>query len=118
MLSVCNNLDIKPYLINVSCNAYYYDYTGLDPKMRQRYYSKIVDLANQHDIPTYSELRDMEYEPYVFADVMHFGMERMDLCCTGYYRAFPIKTDTCPNLKNIRMDSHIDCNSYCPNVYL
>jgi hypothetical protein len=73
MLSVCNNLDIKPYLINVSCNAYYYDYTGLDPKMRQRYYSKIVDLANQHDIPTYSELRDMEYEPYVFADVMHLG---------------------------------------------
>ena len=41
--------------------------------MRQRYYSKIVDLAKQHDIPTYSELRDMEYEPYVFADVMHLG---------------------------------------------
>ncbi len=73
LLSVCNELGLKPYIINVSSNGYYYDYVGIDPKMRQEYYTKNNKTAIEYGIPVYSELAGKEYEPYVFADVMHLG---------------------------------------------
>lgn len=73
LLSVCRELGIKPYIINVSCNGYYYDYTGLDPAMRQKYYARLDKTAAQYGVSAYSDLKNKEYEPYVFVDVMHLG---------------------------------------------
>ena len=73
MLRVCEDLEISPYIINVSTNAYYYDYIGVDPEMRQEYYAKLSKTASEYEIPVYNGLTDKEYEPYVFADVMHLG---------------------------------------------
>ena len=73
LLSVCNDLGIKPYLINVSCNGYYYDYIGLDSNLRQKYYKQLENTANQYNIPIYCGLSEKEYEPFVYVDVMHLG---------------------------------------------
>ena len=73
MLSVCNELDIKPYLVNVPTNGYYYDYIGVDPKIRQEHYAKVSKMASEYQVPIYNGLIDKEYEPYVFVDVMHLG---------------------------------------------
>lgn len=73
LLNVCEELKLKPYIINVSSNGYYYDYIGIDPAMRQQYYKKNNALADKYRMPIYSELKEKEYEPYVFADVMHLG---------------------------------------------
>lgn len=72
-LSVCNDLGIKPYIINVSCNAFYYDYIGLDPEMRMEYYKKLSTTAESYEISIYDGLVEREYEPYIYADVMHLG---------------------------------------------
>lgn len=73
LLRVCDDLNIRPYIINVSCNGWYYDYRGLDSEKRQKHYLKIDNLAEKHNIDTYSDLAKKEYEPYVFVDVMHLG---------------------------------------------
>lgn len=73
LLRVCNDLGLKPYIINVSCNGYYYDHIGVDATMRKAYYEKASEVAQKHAVPIYNGLVDKEYEPYVYADVMHLG---------------------------------------------
>ena len=73
LLSVCNDLGLHPYIVNVSTNGYYYDYVGVDAEMRQQYYTQIESMAEDYGIDSYDELKNKEYEPYVFADVMHLG---------------------------------------------
>ena len=73
LLSLCDDLGLKPYIINVSCNGWYYDYRGLDKEKRQESYTRLSNIANEHDIDVYNGLVEKEYEPYVYTDVMHLG---------------------------------------------
>lgn len=73
LLSVCNDLELHPYIVNVSANGYYYDHVGVNNESRQEYYSKLEEVADEYGIETYNDLKNMEYVPYTFADVMHLG---------------------------------------------
>lgn len=72
-LRVCNELGAEPYLINVSLNGYYADYTGMEKAMRQAYYTRLLETAEEYGVAVYDGLTEREYEPYVFADIMHLG---------------------------------------------
>jgi D-alanine transfer protein len=71
-LEVFKQNDIKPYIVFVSTNGYYYDYTGLTQEKRANFYDKLEDMAKEYGID-YLDLREHEYEPYFFSDVMHLG---------------------------------------------
>lgn len=71
-LKMCNQTGVKPYIVFMSTNGYYYDFTGLTKEKRDKFYDKLVRLANMYNVD-YLDLRDHEYEPYFFKDVMHLG---------------------------------------------
>ena len=71
-LKMCKQTGVKPYIVFMSTNGYYYDFTGLTKEKRDKFYDKLVQLANMYDFD-YLDLRDHEYEPYFFKDVMHLG---------------------------------------------
>lgn len=71
-LKMCNQTGVKPYIVFMSTNGYYYDFTGLTKEKRDKFYDKLVQLANMYNVD-YLDLRDHEYEPYFFKDVMHLG---------------------------------------------
>ncbi len=72
LLSVCDDLNIKPYITIMSTNGLYYDYIGITKKQRDEYYDKIekVSLDLGYDV---LNLKDFEYTPYFYYDVMHLG---------------------------------------------
>ena len=71
-LKMCKQTGVKPYIVFMSTNGYYYDFTGLTKEKRDKFYDKLVQLANMYNVD-YLDLRDHEYEPYFFKDVMHLG---------------------------------------------
>lgn len=71
-LKVCTELDIKPYLVFMSTNGKYYDTIGIDKQERWAFYDRLGEMASEYDMD-YLDLRDHEYEPYFFTDVMHLG---------------------------------------------
>ncbi len=71
-LNVCDDLDIQPYLVSMSTNGLYYDYIGIDKDKRDTLYDTIYSMASQHGYECLS-LKDKEYEPYFYCDVMHLG---------------------------------------------
>lgn len=71
-LQACNSLNIKPYVIFMSTNGYYYDYIGIDKKQRHEFYDKLRIVTEKYGMD-YLDLRDKEYEPYFYCDVMHLG---------------------------------------------
>lgn len=72
MLSVCNELKLKPYIVIMSVNGKYYDYCGMTKDKRDAYYSRSEKMAGEHGITTL-DLKGKEYEPYFYTDVMHLG---------------------------------------------
>lgn len=71
-LKTCKSKNIKPYIVFMSTNGYYYDYIGINKNKRDEFYNKLADITQQYGVD-YLDLRDMEYEPYFYADVMHLG---------------------------------------------
>ena len=71
-LRVCKELDIKPYVVIMSTNGLYYDYIGYDIKKRTEYYDTIEQIVNEAGYDTLN-LKEWEYEPYFYCDVMHLG---------------------------------------------
>lgn len=71
-LKICKSKNIKPYIVFMSTNGYYYDYIGINKNKRDDFYNKLADITQQYGVD-YLDLRDMEYEPYFYADVMHLG---------------------------------------------
>lgn len=71
-LHTCNELGIKPYVVFMPTNGFYYDYIGLTEDKRLAFYDKLAELANKYEID-YLDLRNKEYETYFLRDVMHLG---------------------------------------------
>ena len=71
-LKMCKQTGVKPYIVFMSTNGYYYDFTGLTKEKRDKFYDKLIQLATMCDFD-YLDLRDHEYEPYFLKDVMHLG---------------------------------------------
>jgi D-alanine transfer protein len=86
-LKSCNELGIKPYVVFMPTNGFYYDYVGITKVKRLAFYDKLSKLANKYNI-NYLDLRDKEYEPYFLRDVMHLGWRGwlyVDKKITEYY---------------------------------
>lgn len=71
-LKCCNELYLKPYVVFMPTNGFYYDYIGLTQDKRLTFYDKLADLSKKYEID-YLDLRNKEYEPYFLKDVMHLG---------------------------------------------
>ena len=71
-LKLFNQIGVKPYIVIVSTNGYYYDYVGLTREKRLKLYDELVNYAQKYNID-YLDLRDYEYTPYFYKDVMHLG---------------------------------------------
>lgn len=71
-LRVCKELGIEPYVVIMSTNGRYYDYIGFDVQKRTDYYDIMENTVNQAGYEALN-LKDWEYEPYFYCDVMHLG---------------------------------------------
>lgn len=71
-LDVCKELGLSPYIISMSTNGWYYDYIGIDKSKRDLLYDKLEAGAKEYGMG-FLTLRDHEYEPYFYCDVMHLG---------------------------------------------
>lgn len=72
LLSVCKDLNIKPYIILMNVNGWYYDYTGIGVEERREFYSKLEKIAKDNGFDILN-LNNKEYEKYYLSDVMHLG---------------------------------------------
>lgn len=86
-LSVCKDLDIKPYIIMPPVNGWYYDYLGLSKEERDQYYNKIDSLSKEQGLDVL-DLRDYEYKQDFLIDVMHLGKEGWLKVSEGIYNHF------------------------------
>lgn len=73
-LSVCKELDIKPYVILPPSNGWYSDYKGLSKEQRNAYYGKVSELAKDSGFDVLN-LQDYEYKQYFLIDTQHLGKE-------------------------------------------
>ena len=71
-LKVCKELELKPYFIIVPTNGFYYDYIGISQEKRAEFYDKLESMAKSYGFD-YLDMREKEYEPYFFRDIMHLG---------------------------------------------
>lgn len=72
LLETCKELGIKPYVVFMSTNGFYYDYAGLNREKRVDFYDKLEKICDEYDF-SYLDLREKEYEPYFYIDAMHLG---------------------------------------------
>lgn len=72
MLETFKEVGVSPYIVFMSTNGFYYDYVGLGRDKRIMFYDKLGSMAEEYGF-SYLDLRDKEYEPYFYKDVMHLG---------------------------------------------
>lgn len=73
LLKVLKDKGVKPYIIFMSVNGRYYDRPGIGMReSREAYYDKLGEITREYGFE-YLDLRDYEYEPYFYVDVMHLG---------------------------------------------
>lgn len=86
-LNVCRDMDIKPLLVVLPVNGYYYDYTGFPQTARETYYSNIQSLAETYN----AQLADFsadEYTKYFFEDQVHIGRKGWVLINESLYNFY------------------------------
>ncbi len=71
-LDVCKDLGIKPYIILMNVNGWYYDYIGITEEKRTEFYNKVESIATEKGFDVLN-LQEHEYEKYYLTDVMHLG---------------------------------------------
>lgn len=71
-LKIAQAKQVKPYMIFMSANGWYYDYQGLIKDKRYALYDWLVQETAAYGI-NYFDTRDYEYKPYFYCDVMHLG---------------------------------------------
>ncbi len=72
LLGVCRELGLEPYVVLQSTNGWYYDYVGMSKDKRNELYIKQEKIVQEYKF-SYLNLKDKEYEPYFYRDVMHLG---------------------------------------------
>ncbi len=72
LLEICKETQIRPYIVFMPTNGWYYDYIGISQKERDAFYDKLNVTTAEYGYPCL-DLSDKEYEPYFLKDVMHLG---------------------------------------------
>ena len=71
-LDVCKETGIKPMLVILPLNGYWYDHTGLPKQQRENYYNKVRSLAEEYGAEV-ADLSAYEYSPCFMQDIAHIG---------------------------------------------
>lgn len=71
-LDICDDLNIKPYIVLAPTNGRWYDYTGMTKESRDEFFDKVEEMARKRGFDVLN-LKNEEYEPYFICDVMHLG---------------------------------------------
>jgi D-alanine transfer protein len=71
-LKTCQRKGIKPLIIVQPVNGWYFDYTGIDRAEREAVYDKLCAMAEEYGFTAYNPI-ELEYMPYAFFDMWHFG---------------------------------------------
>ena len=91
-LGVCNELDLHPYVVIMSTNGFYYDYIGITKNKRDEYYDASEQISAKYGIECLN-LKDQEYEPYFYCDVMHLGWKGWPYVCKKIVEHFSGQAD-------------------------
>ncbi|MEG1583729.1 MAG: D-alanyl-lipoteichoic acid biosynthesis protein DltD, partial [Anaerovorax sp.] len=71
-LSVCKEQNIKPLLISIPVNGWWYDYVGFPKENRQQYYENIRRIAHDYGVDL-ADFSGNEYTKYFLEDTIHLG---------------------------------------------
>lgn len=86
-LSVCNDLDIKPYIIIPSVNGWFYDYEGLTKDKREAWHQKVNEIAKDNGLDVL-DLGSYDYKKNFLVDTEHLGEEGWLRASEGIYKHF------------------------------
>lgn len=87
-LTICQELNIKPLIVNVPVNGRWYDHIGISKEKREKYYNKVNDLAIKYNAKI-ADFSECEYEDYFLKDTMHLGLRgwlKVDEAVYKYYK--------------------------------
>jgi D-alanine transfer protein len=71
-LEICKERGIKPLIIMIPVNGYWYDHTGFAKERRQAYYENIRHITGEYDAKLV-DFSQEEYTPYFMEDTIHIG---------------------------------------------
>lgn len=71
-LQVCREAGIRPMLVMMPVNGYWYDHIGFPKTERQKYYENIRSIAEKYDA-VLADFAEDEYTRYFFLDKVHLG---------------------------------------------
>lgn len=72
LLQVCKDEGIKPLILNIPVNGYWYDFTGFSKEDRKAYYEKINSIVKDYGFQVADFSQD-EYDKYFLKDPSHLG---------------------------------------------
>lgn len=87
-LDICRERNIKPLIIELPLNGYWYDYTGFPHRGRDIFYKNISSIAREYGARAV-DLSKYEYTPYFMRDGVHFsskGWVKIDECIYSFYK--------------------------------
>lgn len=86
-LSVCKELNIKPYVVIQPVNGWYYDFAELPKAQRDEWTRKVKKIAEDSGFDTL-DLHDYDYKKYFMIDTKHLGKEGWLKVSEGIYKHF------------------------------
>lgn len=86
-LSVCKDLDIKPYIVVQPVNGWFYDFAGLDKDKREEWNDTVRKIAEDNNFEVL-DLHDYDYKKYFLIDSQHLGKEGWLKVDEGIYNYF------------------------------
>ena len=86
-LSVCKDLDIKPYIVVQPVNGWFYDFSGLDKDKREDWNNTVKKIAEDNNFEVL-DLHDYDYKKYFLLDSQHLGKEGWLKVDEGIYNHF------------------------------
>jgi D-alanine transfer protein len=73
-LSVCKDLDIKPYTVIQPVNGWYYDFAELTKAQRDEWSETVKKIAEDSNFEVL-DLHGYDYKKYFLLDRQHLGKE-------------------------------------------
>lgn len=86
-LSVCKELNIKPYIVIQPVNGWYYDFAELTKEQRTEWYEHVKKIAEDSGFDVL-DLQDYDYKKYFMHDTKHLGREGWLRVSEGIYKYF------------------------------
>lgn len=86
-LSVCKDLNIKPYIIIPPVNGWFYDYEGLTKDKREEWNETVNKIAKDNGLDVLN-LHNYDYKKYFLGDTKHLGEEGWLRASEGIYKHF------------------------------